>query len=298
MTTSPSISSELDRRRDLWRMIQDVDAANVSPGFLKEIRAYRGAAGIWRDKAATGHLPDAADGVAVSVLHTGRHYADDLSDDGIIYHYPNTDRSGSTDQGEIDSVRNASVLNLPVFVISPGEARKTARNVRMAWVTDWDDESKTFLLLFGEEAQAYEPPADPDAPFSLKTNQKQKYAKAKTRPNQRKFRFQVLAKYGAKCAVCDITEERLIHAAHICDKESGGTDDWRNGIPLCANHHIAFDEGLFKVHPDTGVLTPSDSLILPALGITEATLSPKKRFPHREALAWKFNQRKSSKQKS
>ncbi len=271
-------------------MIQDVDAANVSPGFLKQIRAYRGAAGIWRDKLATGHLPDAADGVAVSVLHTGQHYADDLSDDGIIYHYPNTDRSGSTDQGEIDSVRNASVLNLPVFVISPGEARKTARNVRMAWVTDWDDESKTFLLLFGEEAQAYEPPADPDAPFSLKTNQKQKYAKAKTRPNQRKFRFQVLAKYGAKCAVCDITEERLIHAAHICDKESGGTDDWRNGIPLCANHHIAFDEGLFKVHPDTGALAPSDSLTLPALGISKTTLSPEKRFPHREALAWKFDQ--------
>jgi predicted restriction endonuclease len=94
--------------------------------------------------------------------------------------------------------------------------------------------------------------------------------------------------------VFHIAEERLIHAAHICDKESGETDDLRNGIPLCVNHHIAFDEGLFKVRPDTDALTPSDSLTLLALGISETTLSPEKRFPHREALAWKFDQDRPS----
>ena len=94
--------------------------------------------------------------------------------------------------------------------------------------------------------------------------------------------------------VFHITEERLIHAAHICEKESGGTDDWTNGIPLCANRHIAFDESLFKVRPDPGALTPSDSLTLSVLGISETTLSPEKRFPHREALAWKFDQDRPS----
>jgi hypothetical protein len=27
-------------------------------------------------------------GITVSLLHTGRHYADELSADGVLYHYP------------------------------------------------------------------------------------------------------------------------------------------------------------------------------------------------------------------
>jgi putative restriction endonuclease len=298
VTMTPETNTELQRRRELWEDIQTSDPANTVPKALRNMSVYGGAAGIWRDKKRTSHLPSAAEGVAVSLLHTGRHYADDLSHDGIIYHYPSSDRPGSTDQGEIQSVKNASLLDLPVFVISPGTSRATARNVRLAWIVDWDDKEAIFLVLFGDEAQAYQPPADPDAPFTLRSKQKQKYSRTKTRPNQKKFRFQVLSKYGIKCAVCDISDERLIHAAHICDKEFGGTDDWRNGIPLCANHHIAFDEGLFKVIPETRVLAGQDSLPLAALGVSETKLSPKVGFPHRDALVWKFNQRKSSIEKS
>jgi putative restriction endonuclease len=296
MMTSQLISSELNRRRDLWKKIQEVGSTNVSPSLLRDIGAYGGAAGVWRDKPATQHLPNAADGVAVSILHTGRHYTDDLSDDGIIYHYPNTRRPGGTDEAEINAVKNASDLDLPVFVISPGKDKETTRTVRIAWVKDWDDQSQTFLLLFGEESEPYETPPEPDAPFTLKTKPKPKYTKAKIRTNQTKFRYQVLAQYGVKCAVCNITEQRLIHAAHICDKEFGGSDDWRNGIPLCANHHIAFDEGLFTVHPDKGALCSDNSLTLSDLGISENKLSPKAGFPHRVALAWKFDKLRRKKE--
>ena len=41
--------------------------------------------------------------MTVSVLHTGRHYPDELSDEGLIYHYPQTDRSGGRDVGEARS---------------------------------------------------------------------------------------------------------------------------------------------------------------------------------------------------
>lgn len=57
-----------------------------------------------------------AAGIAVSVLHTGQHYADDVDEDGIIYHYPTTGRKGH-DANEIESVKNAQRLNIPVFVI-------------------------------------------------------------------------------------------------------------------------------------------------------------------------------------
>jgi len=46
------------------------------------------------DKSRTGELTPDGMGVAVSVLHTGRSYADDLSEDSLLYHYPATNRGG------------------------------------------------------------------------------------------------------------------------------------------------------------------------------------------------------------
>jgi putative restriction endonuclease len=57
---------------------------------LRSMRVYGGAQGIWVDKATTGTLSPDGQGITVSILHTGRHYPDDLSDDGLIYHYPTT----------------------------------------------------------------------------------------------------------------------------------------------------------------------------------------------------------------
>jgi putative restriction endonuclease len=54
--------------------------------------------------------------VYVSILHTGRHYPDDLSDDGLIYHYPTTHRPPSRDSAEIQATKNTAALSLPIFV--------------------------------------------------------------------------------------------------------------------------------------------------------------------------------------
>src|SRR5262249_52488857 len=55
-----------------------------------------------------------------SILHTGRHYPDDLSDDGVIYHYPTTKRPAGRDAAEVQATKNAAALSLPIFAILPG----------------------------------------------------------------------------------------------------------------------------------------------------------------------------------
>ena len=76
---------ERERRLSLWGSIKALGAENASPRSLRDLGVYGGAQGIWVGKTITGHL--AANGVTVGLLHTGRHYPDDVSEDGLIYHY-------------------------------------------------------------------------------------------------------------------------------------------------------------------------------------------------------------------
>ncbi|MFZ4380991.1 MAG: HNH endonuclease [Sandarakinorhabdus sp.] len=64
------------------------------------------------------------------------------------------------------------------------------------------------------------------------------------------FRKRVLTTYGHKCAVCDIDLD-LLDAAHIVPVNApGSTDETKNGISLCKNHHRALDDILITVGPD------------------------------------------------
>jgi hypothetical protein len=45
---------------------------------------------------------------------------------------------------------------------------------------------------------------------------------------------------GWKCAVCGMRIVQLLDAAHIRGVAEGGSDDPRNGLMLCVNHHRAF----------------------------------------------------------
>merc|ERR1711991_219475 len=100
----------------------------------------------------------------------------------------------------------------------------------------------------------------------------------------------VLTEYGSKCAVCNIKIKELIHAAHICGIEDGGTDDWRNGLPLCGTHHLAFDQNLFCFSlMDLKIITKK-GISLSSISVTETILKTKKYInPHNESIEWKFN---------
>lgn len=72
--------------------------------LLCEMRIYGGQQGIWIDKATTAGASLDSNGITVSILYTGKHYADDLSDEGVLYHYPVTQRRGK-DLSEIDATK-------------------------------------------------------------------------------------------------------------------------------------------------------------------------------------------------
>jgi phosphate transport system protein len=59
---------------------------------------------------------ESALGVTVGLLHTGHHYPDNLSEDGLIYHYPSTSRPASRDAavpGQVSLQPAANTLAVP-----------------------------------------------------------------------------------------------------------------------------------------------------------------------------------------
>jgi putative restriction endonuclease len=220
-----ALDAERDRRLSLWQREKATSADELNAKLLRDLRVYGGAQGIWVDRESTSSVSPNIASVTVSILHTGEHYPDDLSDDGVIYHYPETRRSAGRDRSEVDATKAAHDLGLPIFVILNHPSKVELRLVRLAWVADWDDDSKQFLILFGEQPQKLEPIVLADAPFQLHAARERRTTHAQVRVGQQKFRFEVLKQYGAKCCLCSIAVPQLLAAAHICGKEHDGSDD-------------------------------------------------------------------------
>jgi hypothetical protein len=87
-----------------------------------------------------------------------------------------------------------------------------------------------------------------------------------------------------------ITHPNLMKAAHICGKADKGSDDWRNGLPLCSTHHDAFDAHLFRIHPGTLNIEMMPGVSPISVGVIAKTLATLHRQPHPEALSWRFCQ--------
>jgi putative restriction endonuclease len=284
------VTSEKDRRLKIWHSLSKEQLDDLEPQQLRDLGIYGGAQGIWVDKAHTASPEIGLDGATVGILHTGRHYADDLSDDGVIYHYPKTSRPGARDAAEIQATKNAMTHRLPIFVILPGKISQSRRGLKLGWVCDFDDDNSQFLILFGKDTPpSYSKAETENAPFQLTGgNSQQKVKTGKARPGQQRFRFHVLAKYGCKCAVCDTRHPQLLIAAHICGKAEKGNDDWRNGIPLCATHHEAFDNHFFCIDPNTCAIQCRPGLNPKDIGLLVTNIQPLKNTPHGDALKWRW----------
>jgi hypothetical protein len=279
---------ERSRREQLWdAALNEPNPMAIPRGKVRELELYGGAQGIWVDLARTRGIGGAEHGVTISVLHTGKSYPDDLSEDGVIYHYPTTNRPPARDAGEVEATKNAARLSLPVFVIGPGTHHDT-RRIYKGWVEDWDDEARIFLVAFQEEPvpPKTEAQTDDDPRFILQDKSGASHtATVAVRKGQAHFKFAVLKRYGNQCAVCEITHQRLIDAAHLCPKREKGSDDARNGLPLCANHHRALDAGLYGIDPATRQLvTKSTGPSLADLRITVTSLQHLSQLPHNDAL--------------
>lgn len=102
-------------------------------------------------------------------------------------------------------------------------------------------------MTFAEEVPAAPPGEDGASPFVLETEVSRSSRSVVDRPNQQRFKFAVLRLYGPACAVCDLAVRELLQAAHLRRKAEGGSDDPRNGLVLCALHHLAYDRGLWAI---------------------------------------------------
>jgi putative restriction endonuclease len=271
---------ELTRRLHLWQELRAAGGPDgVRPELVKRLRLHIGQQGVFRDLERTATVGRPASGIAVGVLHTGRVYSDDLSDNGLIYHYPVTVR-GRRDANEISSIKACREFGLPLFVVITPYPKAPIRNVRLGWVVDYDDQAGQLLIAFGETEPEPRPNLSADFPFRLFETRSTRRTPAKTRPKQWRFRFDVIKRYGATCAVCPVADP-LIQAAHLCSVEAGGSDDARNGLIFCLNHHRAFDIGLLRINPfDLSVSAPD------SVGVTRKSLEHLPQLPHHEALLW------------
>ena len=134
-------NSSAEERLKLWDKIKKIPKGEIEPSYIRELKIYKGGTGICRDDS----------GICISILNTGKHYPDDIFEDGVLYHYPDTPkRHKSFDMNETNSVKKCSPLNLPIFCILPGNTPKK-RKIRLGWVEGYDDDCKWFLIKFSEK---------------------------------------------------------------------------------------------------------------------------------------------------
>jgi len=266
-------------RLEIWENIKTIPQGEIKASYIRDLKLFKGMAGICRDE----------DGLAISFLHTGKKYPDDVFDTGLTYHYPETDRKGTHDINEIDSAKECFNLGIPIFIILPGNELKT-RTVKLGWLSDFDDNSKMFLVEFSE----YQPEikrfnsSEEEEDFIPTISRGSSRASVKIRDNQAKFRLNLFKKYGSKCAICNIRNKYLLDAAHIIPVEKNGTDDWRNGLLLCKNHHVAFDRGLFKIKTNY-LIEQTTKTSLDELQILESSIKTETGlYPHEKALTYKY----------
>ncbi len=291
-----AVADELRRREAMWRrLIQLAPNGQFTSKQLDNvgIRPFKTGQGIYRDQGATQVI--ASEGVTLSLLDTGTAYEDSFDDDAGEYHFPATNRKVPRDANEINATKNAGRLALPVFVILKGATLDT-REVRRGWIETWDDERKVFLVGFREPRGSGGLPEVSER-FSLVDGARpRRKSTAAQRPGQARFRFRVLRRCGRRCMVCDLRVEELLEAAHVCSVEEGGSDDPRNGVVLCRNHHRAFDatEPFFAIEPASLRVVPRKGFTLEVLGITRDVISERE-APHAEALQWSWQRFAKSK---
>lgn len=277
----------------MWKSLSSMgDPENTSTTAIRDLRIYGGRRGIFRDLRTTGVLTADGTGVSVGVLHTGRHYPDDLSQDGMIYHYPETDIPG-WDRAEIKATKKAGEFGLPIFAVISTDTGSEARDVRIGWIAGWDDDSRIFLISFEKSQPTLILPGAKDAePFTLTERNDTERTLQTVRRGQQAFKLRVFQRYGPACCVCGLSVKGLLAAAHIRPRKKNGSNHPQNGLVLCHNHHKAFDDGLFVIDPHTFEIgyrrNGPDSI---ALGISKCGIGHLAMKPNEQALSWLWEQR-------
>ncbi len=189
-------------------------------------------------------------------------------DGSWIYHYTPEGRKGKTDM-DLDTNRSLLMCmedRVPVGVLrqrmaEPGESSYEV--LGLAYVTGFDG---THFILKGEPIKWDEDPVAGRTVPAFQPFDQESLLRLETLRTQRDMRFGVAVRraYNEKCSMCEIgyrVHGRIVglEAAHIIPIENRGTSlDIRNGILLCRNHHILFDEYAWVPDEDLRVLVTAD----------------------------------------
>jgi putative restriction endonuclease len=245
-----NIEGEIARRFDAWDQLQrSPNWPILTAAEIRDLGLYGGASGVWVDKQKTSALIE--HGVAVGLLHTGKHYDDDVDETGILYHYPTTERPPSRDANEIQAMKNAKLLGIPIFVI---ENFHGGKKVNLAWMNDFDDNLRICVLTFHgvlPEHNKFHISDDSNVGVKLFGEKRTKKVEIEKAERDPLFKFNILKRFQGKCLITGLDVTEMLDAAHIIPVASGGTEHPQNGLLLSASVHRALDSGLWAINPDT-----------------------------------------------
>lgn len=281
------VEKELHHRLDILAKAQSLESwPLLSPGEVRDLGIYGGASGVWVDKTRTQEF--AKEGVAVGLLHTGRHYDDDIDESGVLYHYPTTQRPESRDNNEIQSIKNAKSLKLPIFVIRNIGSRK---KIDLAWLDDFDDQLRICVLTFhgvDPESNSYRSPQELSS-LPLFGPRKKNTVEVLRAERDPFFKFNILKRFQGACLVTEINVTEMLDAAHIIPVASGGTESSENGILLSASAHRALDSGLWAINPSTlQIETKKDGPSAQRMKLLVTDLGHQAAKLNREALEFRY----------
>jgi putative restriction endonuclease len=87
-----------------------------------------------------------------------------------------------------------------------------------------------------------------NGPQSRDIERRYALSERRVRLHQHRFRLQVLRAYNERCTICALRERSLVQAAHIVeDADPAGSASVRNGLALCAIHHLAYDRSVLGI---------------------------------------------------
>jgi hypothetical protein len=283
-----SIELEISRRLDLWEKLQkSPNWPLLSAQEVRDLRVLGGFSGVWVDKTLTSAV--APEGVAVGLLHTGKHYDDDVDETGILYHYPTTDRTANRDGNEIQAIKNAKLFGIPVFVIrNLGGAKK----IELAWLNDFDDDLRICVLTFhgvlpeNNTFAVHDSINSEPVLFGARRVTKSSVERAERDPL---FKFNILKRFEGRCLITNIDVTEMLDAAHIIPVASGGTEDPNNGLLLSASVHRALDAGLWAINPiSLRIETKASGPDAQRMKLDQIDLSNSSRLLNRKALEFRY----------
>lgn len=97
--------------------------------------------------------------------------------------------------------------------------------------------------------------ADLPATREATTSRVRTLASVLARPEQGRFRSDLMAAHGGACLVSGCRVPAALEAAHIVPVADGGSDRVANGVLLRADLHRLFDAGLLTIDPETSTVS-------------------------------------------